>query len=320
MTKYLDPKAYIFTDEEWVSELFVHRMASVIQFLISVEELENKLDAAYKIFLFSVCCDLTALQWSCNPFVNSPANEYYRRMFADRLLPRLLQRLRECPHRDVCLSESGCKSMPPNIVDHTCKISAEFFLHLSQCASCGCAEGRTLFYHGSAVSVDISSDFFSLSYNIEDNNISKALEPEELWPDPKNIKSRSIQIESAIDSCFERYVSSDPTWSGLTRSGMIFSNEFWRDIYRADFNGRDFFYKRRILNCITQVVYSRDVDINEHSMRPMTIVVDGCSHGIWNAHVFKMGPDAGDRRCSRLYYVKTADGFHFFQYNGDAHS
>ena len=96
-------------------------------------------------------------------------------------------------------------------------------------------------------------------------------------------------------------------------------DDFLPSVARADF--RDFVdeYQARVLYSILQIITTRNLTINEHSMKPQKVKFNGKSHGKWNAYVFQNGPCEHDLRCSRIYFAKVDGGILLHEYVESAH-
>jgi hypothetical protein len=141
----------------------------------------------------------------------------------------------------------------------------------------------------------------------------------ELWPDLTETGTRERRLIAAVKCLKFHLAQDDPTWEQYTIRVPIFNERFWRTLSQADFGSHPQIYHTRILKCLLQILTGRDIDIEEHSMAPQVINLNGNRHTKWNAYVFQMGIGTEDRRCSRIYFSRTG-GTLLYEYCEDAHN
>jgi hypothetical protein len=320
--KYLDPHLVMYSRAQWEDTSEFARIVSLNRLMVQIDNYETEMGGPRFFFKFQTSSDLLGKVWEYQPFRNEPnTRSFYRKMFTLRIWPALVRRFVECPAAEC--EDSGEESGTPEPTDIGDELDGIFQELLQVCASCN-QRNRVLFYHKGRSSVRNPSPFFERAIDIdvkEDETIGlhAAVSCLEIWPEINETFSRQRRLMAALRCLKHELAERDAEWDRQELGKSIITQNFWNTLRRADLGNNIDRYRRRILECLLQIITGRDVDIEEHDMAPQVIEWNSTPHSKWNAYVFKMGIGTGDRRCSRIYYSKITGGILLNEYCEDAH-
>lgn len=317
MRLYLDPHAYCYEPDEWVSEAFARRFADLLDLMVAFKATEERVGGDH-LFRFRWSTELAAGLYETYPFLTKPPKPFYQQQYQNTIFPELVRRMIECPD-ESCLGKTGTARPVPAGGPGTGALGAEFIRLLGQCAICSRTEAPCLVYHPDRCGVARPSAFFDREIALDHDEHLRLLDAGALFPiDP--CERAAARLDLAVDVELAERQASDPTWADRQRARIATTELFWRSLHSADFQGRKALYATRLVYVILQIATGRDETISDHRMVNQTIRHEGRRHGRWNAHVFQSGANDQDRRCSRVYYAKTADGVLLDEFQPDAHS
>ncbi|GAB5431116.1 MAG: hypothetical protein EpisKO_04860 [Epibacterium sp.] len=308
---FLDPNMYCFSEQEWTGGDALSRLDALLTLLTGISNSENNLECGDAVS-FILPDEILWFSYSVNPNINTPTNSHYQRLFKANIMPSLMRRK---VHLDTGAECTEPLSDYLSINDSVARLPLEAFLkncNRSDIASVSYA------YHSQRVSLNLGSDCFNDEVCISNISGSYFLNPADVFPlEEKENVARALTESAMIMR--EQLRISDPAWMTFDPVQIELHEDFIPSITNADFNGFEDEYQNRIIYTVLQIIVSRDVSINEHSMSPQTVSYKKKSYRKWNAYVFQMGPNANDTRCSRLYFSKISNGRLLFRYEPDAH-
>ena len=334
MKCFIDPQLYIYTDDDWVNYSFVDRLQSLINALEDFEKIEKGIGNLYKTFRFLVSDVLQERIYSHNPFVNEPnINSFYPRQFKTRVLPELLRRLDadldlDGLNTDLCTTGTGTI---PDVQEPSDEIKQDFRASVSLFETIYGGSERLLVYSEGHRSLQECKTFFNPEVHLPtselrerdptsaENQHLKATDPVRLLWDATQSTLASARLRCAIVCKYLHLKQTDPEWERFRVGPVDATEEFWRTIRDTDFHRRPRLYIERILYAVTQISCARDVTINAHRMEGQRVSYKGVNSVFWNAYVFKMGATDTDKRCSRIYYIRTSSGAVLMKFDPDAH-
>jgi hypothetical protein len=311
---YIDPKLYIYTDEEWFANEFVDDFEQLLNSVVSFKGLDAALGGATGAFDVRLCDDLMGMVYSKNPSVNFPPKSFYFKQFTQAILPEILRRASICPDQTcVRTNQVGLAAVANDPADPR---DVAFAAHVDVCRSC-IKDTPMYLLRGRGSSLANEAVVFSRIVRAGSNSAPVLVDPVYIAPFD-DAENRQEKLNVAV-KCFAAIESmSDDQWSG-TPNNLIATEQFWRSLDHADFRHLGAKYKSRILRSITQIALSIDIDINAHGMTSQTFTYNNRSLNIWNAYVFQSGADDQDRRCSRIYYGSVQGSIVLNEYDPDAH-
>lgn len=332
MATYLDPILYIYDNDEWESYGFVDQFEALISALLHFDKIELENDAVLRLFRFRSSERLELAMYERNPNANQPQiQEFYRRQFMCSILPALIRRIDPCPSAKCGRGSTDLKASPPPPVCDQREVSQFFHDMLRICSTCSHDGPRKLILHEGYRSLDAGSAFFNTEISLpsratvnSDPSAAKkiyitAADPVALFPGSADLSTAVAKLRFCVECNYEILKSSDSQWGIYNLGELSAADSFWIAINRADFKGFDAHYVARILYAITQIVCGRDITISAHRMEGSIVNYCDTKHTLWNAYVFKMGANAQDRRCSRIYYIRTSSGAVLWDFEPDAH-
>ena len=108
MRKYLDPVYLAISEEAWNSRTYAEIFDSLNTLLTRIEKVEKSTGTLYQLVKFKLTEGLFSLIYSNNPFKNDPEiQEFYTKLFKDRILPELFRRTEWCPSLCTILEENS---------------------------------------------------------------------------------------------------------------------------------------------------------------------------------------------------------------------
>ena len=324
MRKYIDPIYLAIAPQEWQNRAYLEIFDSINRILTRIEEVERSIERSNKLVKFRNSEDMLATVYSHNPFINDPkVEEFYSRLFQDRILPELARRFEYCP--------SLCKLTEQNVA--SCKVEnswvpeavlREWKNLLDLCLSCDSQEQLALIapIAGHTRLLDNEGDITSDRLLLIDNadrlfDIADFLSPDIL----ASSSLREPSLRMAIEIYYNQQVLCGDWSAGLQPQGYVFEEKFWARIDRARLAEEDRDYKERFVSAMTQVVYdlNQGRGIRKHKYEGETITLQNQKYPKYSADVFQMGRGSSDRRCSRIFYSKVQDNLHFWEFDPDRH-
>ena len=319
MITYLDPCVYCYDNDEWQNELFVDRFLHLLELFSDLND-EEKLLGHNRILNFRVSDDFEEQIYTSNPFLsNGSPKPFYQNQFQNIILPEILKRSITCPI-DFCEQACVINKSPPAISSERIDKAASraFVNHLSLCAKCGANAPAQLIYFNNSISIEDPSGYFEFISNLATDNLSHIIQIPTILPFSSKINQLNYLKLSLRCGHFQK-MRSDPSWRGTNLSNVQVTENFWKSITQANFQGLEKEYHQRIFYTILQVACGKDETASEHRMVSQFIGTGHNKKNKWNAYVFKMGATDQDKRCSRLYFAKTVDGILLDAFEPNAH-
>lgn len=318
MRAYLDPKSYIYTEEEWDNFSFAGKLDELLSALDRMTELEKRWGSLWSLFKFRVDEGHLAEVYESVPFLEgADCGAYYKQQFRRAILPDLLRRFEYCPRSCEGLRDDPLQLPAP--ANDNDDVAARFIRSLEVCAICSDTRGTCIFRTAAAYSTVPGSSFFQVELLLGDSDPLRCLTAADLLP-LEGKPGDDDKLKLALTVELSKLAAQDPAWQNLAVGDLSVAEEFWASLRHADFRGADAQYKERIVYTILQLVTGRDVTANEHAMNGQVVHVAGVNQQKWNAYVFQMGASDQDRRCSRIYYTKSGAGIRLYEYEGNAHA
>lgn len=308
---FLDPNLYIFSEDEWRCGEALDRLDDLLRIMTDIDSSEEKLERSGAV-LFLLPDEIYLSSLEMNPNINTPENTHYSKIFRSHILPSLMRRRANFVVGDN-IDEILCDHV--SVLDSVVPNSLKTFLESTTLDDTG---SFIYVYHPRRISLTLESDAFLEEVCISSVSGRYFVEPSWVFPIEKKRDPVCSIIES-VNINRERLLLKDAEWGECHPSGLFLHEDFVQSIADADFRELESEYKNKLIFTFLQVLCARHLTTNEHSMSPQTITYNRKKHLKWNAYVFKMGPDATDTRCSRLYYAKIKGGILFFRYEEDAH-
>lgn len=322
MRKYLDPVFLAISEEAWNTRIYAEIFDSLNTLLDRIEKVEKSTGTLYQLVKFKLTEGLFSLVYSNNPFKNDPEiQEFYTKLFKDRILPEILRRAEWCPSLCTLLKENSqsCQFINSFVSED---VLTEWNLLIEQCLSCDAPELLCLVSpidYATKISDNETSSInqkflvindVNMLFNVDDFVSAKML----------NESNRENSLKQAIAIFYNQSVTQRGWNPNRHPQDYEFDDHFWQTIYRSDLLKEDREYRERFINSMTQIVYDLDVDIRKHDYQGEKITVDSKKYKKSSADVFKMGRGSDDKRCSRIFYCKIKDKIHFYEFDPDRHS
>ena len=322
MRKYLDPVYLAISEEAWNSRTYAEIFDSLNTLLTRIEKVEKSTGTLYQLVKFKLTEGLFSLIYSNNPFKNDPEiQEFYTKLFKDRILPELFRRTEWCPSLCTILEENSqnCQFINSLVPED---VLTEWNLLIEQCLSCDAQEllclispidyatkisdGATaLINHKILVINDVQ-----MLFNVADFISAKMLDE----------SNRENSLKQAMEIFYHQSVTQRGWTPNRNPQDYEFDDHFWQTIYRSDLLKEDREYRERFINSLTQIVYDLDIDIRKHDYQGEKITIENKKYKKSSADVFKMGRGSDDKRCSRIFYCKIKDKINFYEFDPDRHS
>lgn len=317
MRVFLDPRLFLFTEQEWEEYTFVERMSALLRLLQQCERIEKQAGLLFRVVRFRLPEALQSYIHEMNPMVNRPEQRtQYRTQYLREILPSLMKRFDICP--DARCEQQTINRLTVAQAASDMDICENFAAELRLCAECGDSRPTVLIYDEDAKSLIARSGFFAHEHKSKQIDVLSIIDPTEFL-DLDTLAGRDRRIALAIEILRANYSSTIPQLSSRSISNLNFSQDFWMQFTRTDFRSAYDLYLNRILFVLLQIATNIDIDASLHCMTSQTINYKGVNLQKWNAHVFKMGPSDQDRRCSRIYYANTSEGILIQTFEPDAH-
>lgn len=322
MRKYIDPIYLAIVPQEWQNRSYLEIFNSINVILTRIEDVERSIERSNQLVKFRNSEELFATVYSHNPFINDPkVEEFYSRLFQDRILPELSRRFEYCP--------SQCKPPEQNVAKFTVQnpwipegVLREWQHLLDLCLSCDPQEqlaliapiaGYTRLLENES---DITSDRLLVIHNADRLfDVADFLSTDIL----ASSSLRESSFRMAIEVYYNQQVLCGDWSAGRQPQDYVFNDLFWASIDRAQLAEEDRDYKQKFVSAMAQVVYDLDIDIRKHKYKGETILIQNKKYPKYSADVFKMGRGSSDRRCSRIFYSKAQDILHFCELDPDRH-
>ena len=316
MRGYLDPRLYLYSEQEWKSQSFIPRLDALIKLIQDIEELEADGGIpADQGMRFMSCDRLTDQLFTSNPFKNDPTRPFYFQQFSSTILPYILRKSRSCA-TEACLP-IGAIQVVATPTDPSDQRDTAFATQLDQCVSCSRGDQKTLIRFTADECLTNASSIFERVVSLPTEGALSGYDAANLLPLTDG-EGASDLLNFAVSAYAATESAGNPTWSKkLTK--LVPTDSFWRSLSRADFRGCEETYRRRICRTLSQIALGIDLDIHAHGMTNKTFLYLGRKIGMWNAYVFQMGCTDQDRRCSRIYYGYSHGTVVLHEYEPDAH-
>jgi hypothetical protein len=313
---FLDPALFCYDIPEWEDRKF-DRLERLLAFLVQVEMTEETFRARDWKFRFSD--DLMSDIFEVNPFRNEPdVSEHWKNVFSNQILPSLSRRVIYCPSDDSC-SENGSHTTPPEVGGLPNHIGGHWKALLELCGCCGHTGDKVYIHYPPARSVRDAGPFFDEEIDL-DKDIKGQFPVETYFPQDVAGPGRLKHWRLALKYFRRRMLLEDKTWAAYRwRSSFVLTDDFFESLRRARFFDEAPVYFDRLLRVMNEIICGRSIIAHIHDMSPQTFSFGHESHTKMNAYVFQMGPDANDRRCSRIYFCIRRGGPWFMEYDADAH-
>lgn len=308
--------------EAWQSRRYFEIFQSLNSLLANIEEVERDTDNLYQLVKFKFSEGLLAEIYKNNPFKNQPeVQEFYTKVFKDKIIPELFRRFEFCPDLCKLLSEDSqfCKFynelIPEDVIN-------EWNLLLEKCLACNDSDLLCLVSPAASQTVIVEPDDIVIT-----EKMLVAKDVKQLF-DVTDFLSQNIvddsrrenRIKQAIGICYSQSVLGDGWLSNLTPQDYEFNENFWQSLTRARLLNETRSYQERFIRSMTQIVYDLDIDIRKHKYQGDRITVGNKKYTKYSADVFKMGQSSTDKRCSRIFYCKVSQKVHFYEYQPDRHA
>jgi hypothetical protein len=321
MRKYLDPVYLALSEEAWNTRIYAEIFDSLNTLLTRIEEVEKSTGTLYQLVKFRLTEAFFALVYSNNPFKNEPEiQEFYTKLFKDKILPELLRRTEWCPNLCVLLMENtqSCQFTNSLVPED---VLTEWNTLMGQCLSCDAQELLCLMSPLSYPTEIITTETSSIHHKLWVTNDVEMLFDLADFVSAKMLTDayREDCLKHAITIFYHQSVIQGGWTPNLNPQNYEFDEHFWQTIYRSDLLKEDREYRERFINSMTQIVYNLDVGIRKHDYQGEKITVDGKKYKKSSADVFKMGRGTDDRRCSRIFYCKIKEKIHFYEFDPDRH-
>lgn len=318
MRNYINPSVYAYTDSEWREFEFVDRMLGLVEFLDRCLDVEKPHDKQYDLIRFRASDDLLAEIHLMNPFItDGAAAPHYQQQYRSAILPGLMRRLRYCP-------DDGCQGYAINsragvVVEFPppTRLSNTFIAECALCSICAHPDPTCLITHEDADAFQSQGSFFDHVVDVSTEALG-LIDPLGAFPWQADENEEAL-FGLAIRANYERLKIIDPTWAQQAPLNVVIAPSFWRTLRSSNFGDLELHYKRRIIYSLTQILYARSIDINDHRMGGQVVSYENSNLRKWNAYVFQMGAGPQDRRCSRIYYAKRQGVIILSEYEPDAH-
>lgn len=314
MRAYLDPDLFLFTDAEWKDLKFVDRFSDVIDFLQRIKKKEAESSLIGQSVKLHVSEDIIEHLYSSNPALNNPPRPFYYNQYRSVVMPELLRRATVCAG-DSCLP-IGTSALDAVPADTGALTNLLFADHLNTCLACTRTDPKCV-VRGEKCSIANDNEVFEISAPLASINLDVLIDPLEVLPSGTEA-NKMARLEQAIASFVAITAISDPQWGSAKISRIEVTDEFWGTYRQAKFP-LSHVYGSRLCSVLAQITTGFNVDTNAHGMAPEKFTHNNKSIGKWNAYIFKMGPDAQDNRCSRLYYGFDSGAIILHRYEPDAH-
>jgi hypothetical protein len=323
MRKYLDPVYLALSEEAWNTRIYAEIFDSLNTLLTRIEEVEKSTGTLYQLVKFRLTEAFFALVYSNNPFKNEPEiQEFYTKLFKDKILPELLRRTEWCPSFCTLLMENtqGCQFTNSLVPED---VLTEWNTLIGQCLSCDAQELLCLMSPLSYPTEIITTETSSI------NNKLCVTNDVEMLFDLADFVSAKMLTDANREECLKHAITIFYHHQSVIQGGWTpnlnpqnyeFDEHFWQTIDRSDLLKEDREYRERFINSMTQIVYNLDLGIRKHDYQGEKITVDGKKYKKSSADVFQMGRGTKDRRCSRIFYCKIKDKIHFYEFEPDHHA
>lgn len=314
MKLFLDPRLYVYGEEEWENRSFEPRFEALISMFTDVDEIENNLNLP--IFRFKASDKLYDLIFGNLPYT-SAENGYYHIQYVNIIYKNLMRRFDFCPCSG---GQTNRKGRLPNSVAPEDHIVTAFIESLRECVDRGCLyDSSYVFYFGERGSCVAKDDTFGRFVDIGSQSVLSALDPVEFFPTAGNSNKEEL-LNFSLKIMHNKLKERDPRWTEFELRRVVLTDRFWNSFYSYKY-GADVLrlYIERILYSIVQVASNIDIDIEKHDMSPQSISYEGVNRHKWNAYVFKMRASSNDQRCSRIYYSHVGEIILADEFDGDAH-
>ena len=316
MRYFVDPALFCYEVSDWENRNF-DRLERFLAFIVQIESIEEALSTA-RDWKFRFSDELMGDIYDVNPFKNEPdVSGHWQHIFAQRLLPSLSRRVIYCPDDEQCLG-GGDDSEVPEVGNLPTQIGNHWKALLELCGSCGHHGDKVYVSYPPARSVHDVRPFFDEEIDLE-RDIKGQFPVELYFPQGVVGIHRQKNWKLALKYYRRRMIIEDQTWIRHRWRPFVLTDDFFKSLGRARFLEEGPTYFERILRVMNEVICGRSVVAHTHDMRPETFTFGNNSYTKMNAHVFQMGPDANDRRCSRIYFCIRRGGPWFMEYDPDAH-
>ena len=198
------------------------------------------------------------------------------------------------------------------------QISSHWKALLELCGSCGHPGNKVYVNFPPARSVREVRAFFDIVIDLS-RDIKGQFPVELYFPQDVIGTDRRKNWKMALKYYRRRMIIEDQTWAGHPWRSFVLTDDFFESLRRSRFLEEDPIYFERILRVMNEVICGRSVLSHTHDMHPERFTFENESYTKMNAYVFQMGPDANDRRCSRIYFCIRRGCPWFMEYNPDAH-
>ena len=322
MRKYLDPVYLAVTEEAWQSRVYYEIFESLNSVLKDIEEVERDTDNLYQLVRFKFSYELLAQIYNNNPFKNQPeVQEYYTKLFKDKIIPELFRRFEFCPNLCTPLTEDRyCCKFANELVPKD--VLNEWNLLLEKCLFCEYNDLLCLVSPASSETVIVEPDDSLITQKmLVTNKVQQLFDITDFLPKNKSDESRQEnRLKQAIMICYIQSVLEDGWSANLTPQDYEFNDFFWQTLERAKLSNENRSYQERFVRSMTQIVYDLDVDIRKHKYQGGKITIGSKKYTKYSADVFKMGQGSIDTRCSRIFYCKVEQKVHFYEFDPDRHA